>query len=507
MRKIIFLLFVGLIISMSSCREDFVFEPSTGDLKFSRDTIYLDTVFSNIGSSTYTLKVYNTSDKDIKIPTIKLGKGQNSKYRMTVDGMTGENNRIFRNVELLAKDSMYIFIETTAGISDANPNDFLYTDQIQFDSGDNFQKVELVTLIQDAYFLYPKRFSNGTTETLNIDGIDKPVYGFFLDENDPVNGNEYNWGNDKPYVVYGYAAVPGGKTLTVQPGARVHFHANSGLIVGNGGSFKALGTIENKIVFEGDRLEPDFSDVAGQWETIWLTAGSVNNEIKNVIIKNAIVGLNIDSNDGNFMTINNTQIYNSSLIGLYAKTAKIQGENLVINYAGVATLACTLGGSYEFKHCTFNNNWGSSKQVAVLVDNFYKDANDVEVPYVLEQANFRNCIIFGSNQVELLINKSIVNPEVNWTTPIFSKCQIKFNNTNNQFTNNPNYSFINDTNEIIKNGVADFQNIIKNKLVIGELSNAKGFGEDVGVPFDILGNARNSVFDLGAYNSIIFPAD
>ena len=390
---------------------------------------------------------------------------------------------------------------------DANPNDFLYTDQIQFDSGDNFQKVELVTLIQDAYFLYPKRFSNGTTETLNIDGIDEPVYGFFLDENDPVNGNEYNWGNDKPYVVYGYAAVPGGKTLTVQPGARVHFHANSGLIIGNGGSFKALGTIENKIVFEGDRLEPDFSDVAGQWETIWLTAGSVNNEIKNVIIKNAIVGLNIDSNDGNFMTINNTQIYNSSLIGLYAKTAKIQGENLVINYAGVATLACTLGGSYEFKHCTFNNNWGSSKQVAVLVDNFYKDANDVEVPYVLEQANFRNCIIFGSNQVELLINKSIVNPEVNWTTPIFSKCQIKFNNTNNQFTNNPNYSFINDTNEIIKNGVADFQNIIKNKLVIGELSNAKGFGEDVGVPFDILGNARNSVFDLGAYNSIIFPAD
>ena len=142
-----------------------------------------------------------------------------------------------------------------------------------------------------------------------------------------------------------------------------------------------------------------------------------------------------------------------------------------------------------------------------MVDNFYKDANDVEVPYVLEQANFRNCIIFGSNQVELLINKSIVNPEVNWTTPIFSKCQIKFNNTNNQFTNNPNYSFINDTNEIIKNGVADFQNIIKNKLVIGELSNAKGFGEDVGVPFDILGNARNSVFDLGAYNSIVFPAD
>jgi len=93
--------------------------------------VYLDTVFSNIGSSTYTLKVYNRSNKDIKIPTIKLGKSD-SKYRMMVDGMTGvdeDNNgvgdgRIFNNVELLAKDSLYIFIETTAKISDANPTDF-----------------------------------------------------------------------------------------------------------------------------------------------------------------------------------------------------------------------------------------------------------------------------------------------------------------------------------------------------------------------------------------------
>jgi hypothetical protein len=89
MRNFLILFFVSLAITVSSCRQDFVFEPSTGDLFFSKDTVYLDTVFTNIGSSTYTLKVYNRSNKDIKIPTIQLGKGQNSKYRMTVDGMTG----------------------------------------------------------------------------------------------------------------------------------------------------------------------------------------------------------------------------------------------------------------------------------------------------------------------------------------------------------------------------------------------------------------------------------
>ena len=501
MRHFLILFFVGLAITVSSCRQDFVFEPSTGDLFFSKDTVYLDTVFTNIGSSTYTLKVYNRSNKDIKIPTIQLGKGQNSKYRMTVDGMTGENNRIFHDVELLAKDSMYIFIEVTSDVADANPTDFLYTDQIQFDSGDNFQKVELVTLIQDAYFLYPKRFSDGTTETLNIDGIDEPIYGFFLDENDPVNGNEYNWGNDKPYVVYGYAAIPGGKILTVQPGARIHFHADSGLIVGNGGTFKALGTIENKIVFEGDRLEPDFSDVPGQWETIWLTAGSTNNEIENVIIKNAIVGLNIDSNDGNFMTIKNTQIYNSSLIGLYAKTAKIQGENMVINYAGVATLACTLGGSYEFKQCTFNNNWSSSRQVAVILNNYYKNENNQNVAFDLTQANFKNCIIYGSNTFELALDPDN-SEDFNYS---FTKCLLKFGTNTNDL-----YSWIFNNPEIKRNENPKFLDIQKNKLNIGDVSAAKGFGDNVGVANDILGILRTQTdgkYDLGAYQHEIFPSN
>ena len=79
------LLLSGILIMLTSCRKDFEFEPSSGDLRFSRDTVYLDTVFTNIGSSTYTLKVYNRSDKDIEIPKIELARGLESKYRMTID--------------------------------------------------------------------------------------------------------------------------------------------------------------------------------------------------------------------------------------------------------------------------------------------------------------------------------------------------------------------------------------------------------------------------------------
>ena len=118
-RSLYYIIGFFMLIFWSSCRQDFEFTPSTGQLSFSKDTVYLDTVFSNIGSSTYTLKVYNNSDNDILIPSLKLSKGQTSNYRMNVDGMLGNGPLVgkeFENVELLAQDSMFVFIETTIDI-------------------------------------------------------------------------------------------------------------------------------------------------------------------------------------------------------------------------------------------------------------------------------------------------------------------------------------------------------------------------------------------------------
>ena len=129
MRKAFYLLILVILVA-SSCRKDFDTISNYGSLTFSKDTVYLDTVFTNIGSSTYNLKVYNKSNKNIHIPTIKLGRGNNSKYRISVDGLTG---KIFNDIPILAKDSIYIFIETTIDYDQVtNP---IYTDSIVFDNG------------------------------------------------------------------------------------------------------------------------------------------------------------------------------------------------------------------------------------------------------------------------------------------------------------------------------------------------------------------------------------
>ncbi len=517
MRRLLLLLLIGFAVSLTSCRNDFDFESRTGGLEFSKDTVYLDTVFTDIGSSTYTLKVYNRSDKNISIPKVQLAKGETSKYRMMVDGIPG---RVFDDVELLAKDSMFIFIEVTADVADANPTDFLYTDQILFGEGTNTQKVELVTLIQDAIFLYPQKFSDGTTETLPIG--DDEIYGFYLDEADPTNGNELHWTNTKPYVVYGYAAVPPNKTLVVDPGARVHFHAESGLIVANNASLHIEGepsntnALEKEVIFEGDRLEPNFSEVPGQWGTIWFTQGSTNNIISNLTIKNATVGMLIEGNDGTTsptIDMENVQIYDCSNVGVLARTGNIVGKNMVVNNCGQASIACTLGGSYDFTHCTFANYWPIPNQYCVVI-NDYLETSDQTLVEPLVKADFKNCILYGSPNLSLSIDKQGNGPDINDPNfnYSFDSSLIKFVDLSHIYSSHPLYQFTgtNYTNCLIAtnstNNRPDFKDPNNNELIIGEDSAARGsadFTYSTGTS-DILNQSRSDPSDMGAYKWTTF---
>lgn len=518
MRRSLYILFAIFTLALwSSCRKDFDFQPSQGALAFSKDTIYLDTVFTNIGSSTYNLKVYNHSNDDILIPSLRLGQGQASHYRLNVDGMPGKE---FQNVELLAKDSMYIFIETTVDIQAmaANNKQFLYTDVIEFDSGPNYQKVDLVTLVKDAVFIYPSRGADGIVETLTFDvdgdGVADAtnVQGRFLKD------NELHFTNDKPYVIYGYAAVDAHKTLTIDAGARVHFHANSGLLITNQASLKVNGqlspdqtTLTNEVVFESDRLEPVFDNIPGQWGTIWLFQGSKANAINYATIKNATIGI-LAENDPNAtipkLTIKNSKIYHSSNFGILGRATSITAENVVINHAGQSAFAGTFGGSYHFTHCTIANYWSNSfRQLpALYLNNFLILEDGSTVANALTAANFNNCIIYGNDNPEFLVER-MDGVDFNFK---FSNCLIKFRDFNNKYATDPNYDFSNPLlyDNIVLNEDPDFLDALATKLNIGSNSAAinvignNPFSDQV--PFDILNRPRAAAPDLGAYQHIVF---
>ena len=505
MRYIYGLAILCCFILWSSCRNDFETVASSGNLEFSKDTVYLDTIFTNIGSSTYNLKVYNNSNDDIHIPSLRLGQGESSYYRLNVDGMPG---KVFQDIQILAKDSIFIFVETTFDIN--NPpntsNEFLYTDQILFDTGTNQQKVELVTLIRDAIFLFPERHADGTTETLILGSGDDTIEipGFFLDD------GELTFTNEKPYVIYGFAAVASNKTLKVEAGARVHFHYNSGIFVA--GSIKVMGTqsfdretMENEVIFQGDRLEPSFADIPGQWAYIRLTSGSTNNEFNHTTIKNAIIGIVVEDSP---VTLKNVQIYNNSNVGLLARTATIYGENMAINNNGQSSLALQLGGSYEFNHCTFANYWtnGFRNFPAVTIENTLEIEDRILVENLIK-ADFTNCIIYGNDRMEFSLTKSD-QAAFNFS---FKNSLLRFEDSRGEFGNNPLYDFSDSSlySNVVFNANPAFQNAGKNNLNIENgTSGAENIGLN-GVPpaKDLNGFTRSTPPDAGAYESTVFPED
>jgi hypothetical protein len=219
--------------------------------------------------------------------------------------------------------------------------------------------------------------------------------------------------------------------------------------------------------------------------------------IDHLTLKNATVGLLLDNSD---LSISNSQIYNSANVGILARNSTITGNNLVVNNCGEASLACTYGGIYNFTHCTFNNNWNSTSQVAVLVNNYILGANPVEKP--LTMANFKNCIIYGSNNFELFLDNNTSAP----FNTSFDHCLIKFNDIGTGIEKDILYNFIrNEVSGNIKNKDPKFFKQNQNKLNIDETSAAYKKGNDYGIGTDILGTTRPTTTpDIGAYQSAPF---
>lgn len=388
--KISFVILIsGLLILFSySCRKDDSFITTPVSLGFSKDTIIFDTVFTTIGSVTHWLKVYNLENKPVKIDHIYLAGGAQSQFRINVDGQAVTS---IKDVEIASKDSLFIFVEVTVDPNSIN-TPLIITDSILFINKGNTQDVKLVAWGQDAHFIIPDK---------SIGSIN---YRIVAGENEVVE-----WDDEKPYVVYGYAVVDSVGQLRISKGARIHFHNNSGLWVYKGGSIKVNGTMDEPVIFQGDRLDPYYRDLPGQWDRIWLNEGSIDNEFNYAIIKNGFIGIQaevLNQGMGNKLILNNTVIGNMSGRGLFTRVYHVEATNCLITNTGDITVYLATGGSYDFRHTTIANYWayGGSRQVPALVVANFEENFSTGTIYSgdLVKAYFGNCIIYGSNKEEFL---------------------------------------------------------------------------------------------------------
>jgi len=370
--RVLSVLFLTICLSMCflSCKKDKLLTDPSATVAFSQDSILFDTVFTTIGSATRNIRVINNNSQKINISSIRLEKGQSSAFFMNVDGTPGKE---VTDVEILAHDSIYIFVQVNVNPTSAL-SPLIIQDRILFDVNGNQQVVNLEAWGQDAHYHFPNRaiqYKNGYLPYSTVSSATTAV--------------TVNWGggalgqpdDDKPHVIYGWLVVDSLQKLVINPGVKVYFHQNAGLWVYRYGTLQVNGTLGNEVVFQGDRREADYADMPGQWDRIWINEGHTDNYINYAIIKNSFIGVQaslLTNNDPNKLKLTNTIIKNCSKWGLYTQAFNVWAANNVVVNCKEYCAAMSLGGNYTFLHNTFANYFsqdgGRGGQPCVHVDNY-----------------------------------------------------------------------------------------------------------------------------------------
>lgn len=357
---------VGLTVASSCISDDFT-TSSSDILTFSTDTLSFDTVFTDLGTPTARLKVYNRAKKSVNISSISL-KEPDTRFAINVDGLSGTS---FSDIEIRGEDSIFVFVECKLPLS-ATDAPVLTTDELQFLTNGVRQSVTLEAWGQNVTRLRDVRITEDTRFTA-----------------------------ERPIVVFDSLIVEPGATLRIDPGVQLLFHDKASLTVR--GTLEAVGAPGKMIAMRGDRLDNVLPDVgydimAGQWNGVDIAPGSYGNRMEYVDMRSTVQGLRVDSagdTSRSKLYLLNSWLHNS------------QGSALTVSHAAVTALGTCFseaaghvvdltGGAYEFVQCTFSNYYLFAAPFASIVGLYHLLPDETaSMPDPLMRASFDNCIVYG----------------------------------------------------------------------------------------------------------------
>ncbi|TAH00361.1 MAG: hypothetical protein EAZ15_09280 [Sphingobacteriales bacterium] len=370
MKNTIYTLLIIIVVLFACKRDQSIDLNPANKLNFSTDSVLFDTVFTSKGTTSRSFKVFNPSKNNIEISNIRLVGGATSAFKININGVA---QTTLSNIKLNGKDSIYIFIKAIIDPNEASAP-FLVQDTLEFLTNGNLQKIPVLAYGQNAVYLKATTISNDFTFTKKI-----------------------------PYIIFDNLKIAQNVTAIVEPGAKLYFHGGSELSVY--GTLKVNGLLNDSVTFCSDRTERIYRDEPGQWKGIRFYETSINNTINYSTIKNAIVGLWLDS-----MTVNpkllltNSIVKNHTVAGMLAYNTHIVGINNLFYNCGMHLLAARLGGNYSFYQNTFynsNNNFIRDSEAVYFSDNLEDNSNKFENLTL----DFTNNIVWGSLDNEFLITQ------------------------------------------------------------------------------------------------------
>ena len=395
--KIFSIFIIAIICLLSSCNDDNLKGNSKEILAFSTDTLTFDTVFTTVGSTTEKFLVYNPTKYPINIRSITLKGENNSPFRLNVDGSISANN-CFKNVEIGARDSIFIFVEVTVNPQNSD-SPVLVVDSIVFETENRVQ-----TVILEAY------------------GQDVEIFENRIIYNDTVLSPR------KPYLIRGYLALNYNKTLTIPAGCKLFFHNNANLIIY--GNLVVNGSFEKPVEMRGSRLDKvrfstpvNYNVVAGQWDGIYLLGKNAYHRLKHLYTNSGNIGIFLSNDDRTqipSLEIENCRIHNFVYYGLVVQNGNVSVKNSEISNTGSYTVYLS-GGRHIFLQSTIANYYDRNPAAPTR-----RDKSPAVIMQLLDKiapmtAEFKNCIIAGTLDNEF----SIADRFIDKFNGSFSNCYIQ----------------------------------------------------------------------------------
>ena len=351
MKRLFYIFIAALLLIAGSCSDESFSTSRNDKLLFSVDTLKMDTVFSGVPSSTYSFKVYNRNDNSLRINQIRLARGNQSGFRVNVDGvyLDNMNGSQAQDFDIRKGDSLLVLVELTSHATNqlspqAVEDKLLFT----LESGVE-QSVNLMAFSWDAVSLRDLVVSNDTVVS-----------------------------STKPIIVYGGIKVDSGAVLTIKSPATLYFHASAGIDVF--GRLIVEGQQGDEVVMRGDRLDRMFDylpydRVSGQWRGIHFHSSSTANRIDYADIHSAEDGLVCDSADIDpsvlRLELAHTTVHNCKGYGLKADNSRVSLVNCQLTNTLGDCLAVT-GGHTVITYCTLAQFYpfSADRGVALRFGNF-----------------------------------------------------------------------------------------------------------------------------------------
>ena len=374
--------YIVCILAFIGCREYQVSDDPSLRLAFSADTICFDTLFTEQGSATAQLVVYNPNKNALVVDKIWMEDGE--AFRANIDGEPALER--LTELTIFGKDSILVFLRVTDFGPMAEEGAILIEDRLHF------------------------HLATGATQDVVLEAYAENATRLGQIGSRTEIAGDYTFTALKPYILFDTILI-GGK-MTMEAGARLYMHQGASLVAL--GDVEVKGEMDKPVLIRPDRLDYLFDSVpylyaAGGWNGFYLQSETPRNyELSYVEVLSGNVGMScVSTCTGTLPTLrmDGCKIHNHTLYGLVLEHVNALVTNTEISNCGLYCVYCN-GGKQDFVHSTVASFFGytniriqsaqKENTAAVYIDNLSKNGE----PTV---TSFYNSVITGylSNQLVL----------------------------------------------------------------------------------------------------------